>query len=72
MCNYFLASTSTGKIHLVLRNTYNATPCNSRNRGFKVGRIGADTARRASAEMYCSKCFNGKPTDERIEELCAR
>lgn len=65
--NYTMKATSTGKIHLVSRGSYNATPCNSRNRGFRVNSIGADWARKADASMYCSKCFpNGKPSDENI------
>ena len=60
----------TGKIHAAYRGTVNAMPCNSRNRGFRVARVSADSAKAASAECYCSKCFGGKPDDATIDAMC--
>ena len=65
-----LAASTSGVIHLVRRGTYNATPCNSRNAGFRVSRIAE--ARAQAAANYCRKCFpSGKPTAERIADLMA-
>ena len=65
-----LAASTSGMIHLVMSGTYNATPCNARNSGFRLSRIAASRAQEAG--NYCRKCFpNGKPTAERITELMA-
>lgn len=69
--NYFLATTSTGKAHLVARGSRNATPCNSRNSGFRVRKVSATFAANISGEHFCAKCFpKGKPSDEDIRAMC--
>lgn len=68
---YFIASSRTGMLHAPKRRTYNATPCNSRNGGFHMGRVTAKHAKRVAAEYWCKKCFPfGKPTDEQIDAAC--
>lgn len=70
---YFIASSRTGVLHAPYIGSYNATPCNSRNSGFYMGRVTAAHAKRAAAESWCKKCFpQGKPTDEQIDAACAR
>lgn len=70
---YFIASSRTGVLHAPHIGSYNATPCNSRNGGIRMGRVTAIHAKRTDEKHYCKKCFpHGKPTDEQIDAACAR
>ena len=72
---YKFVQSRTGMIHLASEGSYNATPCNSRNRGFHVsGALSKAMVERALyskvENAFCGKCFpDGKPTQEAIEKF---
>lgn len=71
--SYYLAHSRIGIMHAVMNGSYNATPCNSRNKGFALTRAAADLAKNRATEHYCRKCFpNGKPANDVIEDMCLR